>query len=176
MYINQQVDTGGIVHKGVLTDFTDECYSLQFWGNQGQVAFVLDTAGAGSAYDLATSTFNLNTGTWYHLVGTWDTQSATKYLKLYINGTLNSSGGAHAGGRANKFAGKSVGSQLPTQYDATYGYFGFNGKINGVRISSTPLSAAQVAANYATYIVQTPGWEKRTEAGRMNSGPQARQQ
>jgi len=51
-----------------------------------------------------------------------------------------------------------IGSQLPTQYNTTYGYFGFNGKINGVRISATPMSAQTVASNYATYILQTPSW------------------
>jgi hypothetical protein len=158
VYINQQVDTGGIVHKGILTDFSDECFSLQFWGNQGQVAFVVDGAGGGANYDIVQSTIKLNTGKWYYLVGTWDTASATKFVKLYINGSLDKTVTATHNGAQSNSAAVTVGSQLPTQYNGTYGYFGFNGKINGVRVSATPMSAATVASNYATYILQTPNW------------------
>ncbi len=162
VYINQQVDTAGIVHKGVDPSFSDEAYSLQFWGNQGQVAFALDKPlSAGSSYDLVTSTFNLNTAKWYYLVATWDTTVSPKVLKLYINGTLNSSTtitNATSGADSSNTSAVLIGSQLPTQYNALYGYFGFNGKINGVRISSTPMSAATVAANYSTCILQTPNW------------------
>ena len=163
VYINQQTDTGGIVHKGDMPDFSDECYSLQFWGNQGQVAFALDstTATASSGYDLVTSTINLNTKKWYYLVATWDTTAATPYLNLYINGQLNKSikptNCTPLGARTNS-SSLVIGSQLPVQYNAAYGYFGFNGKINGVRVFSTSSSAATVAANYATYVLQTANW------------------
>jgi hypothetical protein len=164
VYINQQTDTGGIVHKGDLPDFSDEAWSLQFWGNQGQIAFVIDptTATGSGGYALLTSTVNLNTGKWYYLVATWDGTASTPYMYLYINGTQNNSlpspSLASITARTNPPSSVHVGSQLPTTYDATYGYFGFNGKINGVRISATPMSATTVAANYATYILQTPNW------------------
>jgi hypothetical protein len=51
-----------------------------------------------------------------------------------------------------------VGSQLPVTYDATYGYFGFNGKINGVKVYNTAVAASTVAANYAAYVTQTVNW------------------
>jgi hypothetical protein len=161
VYINQQTDTGGIVHKGVQANFSDEAWSLQFWGNQGQIAWVIDKPGSGgNPYDLLTSKINLNTGKWYYLVATWDDQATPKYDNLYINGTLNNSmtpsWSPEADG-ANTSA-VIIGSQLPTTYDATYGYFGFNGKINGVKISTSATSATTVAANYATYFPQTVNW------------------
>jgi hypothetical protein len=161
VYINQQTDTGGIVHKGVLPTFADEAYSLQFWGNQGQIAWVIDKPGtSGASYDLLTSKINLNTGKWYYLVATWDDTAAPKYNNLYINGTLNNSMVPTSSPEADgtNTSAILIGSQLPTTYNTTYGYFGFNGKINGVVISATPMSAATVAANYMTYLPQTVNW------------------
>ncbi len=152
------------MHKGDLPTFSDEEWSLQFWGNQGQVAFVIDPIGAtgSSGYALLTSTINLNTAKWYYLVATWDATAPTPYMQLYINGTLNNSLGSPSAAsitaRTSPACSVHVGAQLPTQYDTTYGYFGFNGKINGVRITNTPMTAQTVAANYATYILQTPNW------------------
>jgi hypothetical protein len=162
VYINAQTDTGGIVHKGVQANFSDEAWSLQFWGNQGQVAWVIDQpTSLGANYDLLTSKINLNTGKWYYLVATWDATANPKYINLYINGTLNNSrlpSWTPNEADPTNTSAVIIGSQLPTQYNGTYGYFGFNGKINGVRISSTPMSAQTVASNYATYILQTPNW------------------
>jgi hypothetical protein len=164
VYIKQQTDTGGIVHKGVDPTFSDECYSLQFWGNQGQVALVLDptTATGSGGYDLLTSTINLNKNKWYYLVGTWDTTAATPYMRLYINGALNASKNpaecvAHGGVRTNS-SDLLIGSQLPVLYNVTYGYFGLNGAINGVRISSTATAAADILTFYNTYKGDTKDW------------------
>jgi hypothetical protein len=164
VYVKQHTDTGGIVHKGVLADFSDECYSLQFWGNQGQVAFILDpvTATGSGGYDLITSTINLNTARWYYLVATWDSAAGTPYLKLYIDGAINrtitpAQCVAHGGARANG-SDLLIGSQLPVEYNVAYGYFGLNGAINGVRVSGTPMDAAAVLTEYNTYKDQTSGW------------------
>jgi hypothetical protein len=162
VYINQQVDTAGIVHKGVLPDFSDEAWSLQFWGAGGQLAWVIDKPTSGGAqYDLVTSTINLNTKKWYYIVATWDATATTKYNDLYINGVLNQHGTPswtpNEVDPANT-SGVLIGSQLPVQYNAAYGYFGFNGKINGVKVTDTATSAATVAANYATYVGQTANW------------------
>jgi hypothetical protein len=161
VYINQQTDTGGIVHKGISPTFSDEAWSLQFWGNQGQVAWVIDKPGSsGNSYDLLTSKINLNTGKWYYLVATWDDTASPKYDNLYINGTLNNSMVPTSSPEADgtNTSAVIIGSQLPTTYNSTYGYFGLNGKINGVVISSTPMSATTVASNYATYLPQTTHW------------------
>jgi hypothetical protein len=166
VYIDQLTDTGGIVHKGELPDFSDEAWSLQFWGNQGQIAWVIDRPTSGGAqYDLLTSKINLNTKKWYYLVATWDATANPKYNKLYINGVENNTmvpsyNGTTWNPEADAGNNKKVivGSQLPVQYNTTYGYFGFNGKINGVNVSASPMSAATVASNYATYVLQTANW------------------
>jgi hypothetical protein len=162
LFMTALTDTAGIVHKGVLPSFADEAYSLQFWGNTGTIAMVLDKPGsAGASYDLVTSTINLNLNKWYYVVATWDTTVSPKKLNLYVNGTLNNSTTitqATSGADSTNLSDLLIGSQLPTQYSAQYGYFGFKGRINGVRISSSAMSAASVASNYATYVLQTPNW------------------
>jgi hypothetical protein len=158
VYIKQHTDTGGIVHKGELANFSDESYSLQFWGNQGQIALVLDTTG-GSSYDLVTSTINLNTGKWYYLVATWDKTVSPKYMNLYVDGVQKGSAvPSLAGAPQQNNAAILIGSQLPNTYSQAYGYFSFNGAITGVKLSTTPMSAATALANYNTYVGQTTGW------------------
>jgi hypothetical protein len=161
VYVKQLTDTGGIVHKGVNIDFSDECYSLQFWGNNGQIAFTIDGSGGGSNYDLVTSSINLNTGTWYYLVATWDNRSSAspKFMNLYINGILRGSTVPTHGGAQNlPSADLIIGSQLPNLYSAPYGYFSFNGAITGVRLTATPMSAGTAIANYTALVGQTSGW------------------
>ncbi|MGA2977193.1 MAG: LamG domain-containing protein [Spirochaetia bacterium] len=166
VYIKSLTDTGGIVHKGDLADFSDECFSLQFWGNQGQVAFVIDpaTATGSGGYYLRTSSINLNIGKWYYLVATWDATASTPYASLYINGQLDNGSASPSSPTAASITARVnastlvVGSQLPVTYDATYGYFGFNGKINGVKVYNTAVAASTVAANYAAYVTQTVNW------------------
>jgi len=162
VYIKQHTDTGGIVHKGVATDFSDECYSLQFWGNNGQVAFVVDGTGGGSNYDLVTSSINLNTGAWYYLLATWDNRTTTnpKFMKLYINGILRGSTVPTHGGAQLYLPAPSliIGSQLPNQYSAPYGYFSFNGAINGVVLTKAPMTAQNAIDNYNLYKDLTAGW------------------
>jgi hypothetical protein len=163
VYVNQQVDTAGIVHKGVLPDFSDECFSLQFWGNGGQLAFVLDgpTATASGGYDLLTSTINLNTKRWYYIVATWDMTTSPKTIKLYINGALNKTvtpSYAANGARVVPGAGLVIGSQLPAQYNTLYGYFSLNGKLVGTKLSATVATAAQVLTNYNAFLPNTVSW------------------
>ena len=159
VYINVMTDTAGIVHKGKAVDFSDECYSLQGWGASGQVAIVLDKPSS-TSYDLVTSTINLNTKKWYYIVATWDT--TPKKINLYINGVLNNSGTMSQTSAGVKTTGALndvlIGSQLPTIYSTAYGYFGLNGKIVGANASATVMSAAQVLANYNTYVGNTSGW------------------
>jgi hypothetical protein len=159
--ITNYTDTAGIVHKGVLVDFSDECFSLQGWGNSGQIAFVLDAAGGGSNYDLVASTINLQKAAWYYLVAAWDTTLGnSSYIRLYINGSLNKSMKPvkTANGAQNNDSALVIGSQLPSVYSTAYGYFGLNGKVTGVNLSATPLTAAQVTTNYNLYKGSTASW------------------
>jgi hypothetical protein len=162
IYIKQQMDTAGIVHKGVKADFTDECYSLQFWGNQGQLALVLDGTG-GASYDLLTSTINLNTGKWYYIVATWDRTASPQYMKLYIDGSLNNSMTPTVAGapqRDPSNPGLLIGSQLPSSYSPAYGYFTFNGALYGVKVYSNPLppDEAAISSFYAANKGNTTNW------------------
>jgi hypothetical protein len=159
VYIKQHTDTGGIVHKGVKVDFTDECYSLQFWGNQGQLALVLDGVN-GTNYDLLTSTINLNTGRWYYIVATWDRGATPNYMKLYINGNLNRSRTPTVSGAPQRNDSEVlIGSQLPSQYSTAYGYFTLNGAIYGVKVyGGTPPTAAAISSFYNANQSLTSGW------------------
>lgn len=158
IYINAQTDTPGIVHKGVLVDFSDECWSLQGWGSSGQIGIILDKPGTGNSYDSVLSKINLNVKKWYYIVATWD--KATKKIYLYINGSLNNSGTMvnTASGVRDNTSAILLGSQLPSIYSTAYGYFGFNGKIVGVNATPSALTATQIAANYATYKNNTASW------------------
>jgi hypothetical protein len=159
VYINAQTNTGGIVHKGDLANFTDECYSLQFWGSGGQVSMIVDYNSSNS-YSQVLSKTNLATGKWYYLVATWDATASTPILNLYINGALNNSATSTAAKLTAQLNASDlhVGAQIPVTYSTYYGYFGFDGKINGVRVSKAVSSAAAIAADYATYVTATSGW------------------
>lgn len=155
VYIKQQMDTAGIVHKGESPTFNDECYSLQFWGNQGQIALAIDNSSG--SYDLLTSTINLNTGRWYYLVATWDGTT----MKLYINGVLNKSKAQTLSGAPQTNSSKLlIGSQLPNMYSPAYGYFTFNGAIYGVKVYSTPTppDATAILSFYNANKASTASW------------------
>jgi hypothetical protein len=161
VYVKQQMDTAGIVHKGANPDFSDECYSLQFWGNQGQIALALDGPGGGS-YDLLTSTINLNTGRWYYLVATWDRTTTPNTMNLYINGNLNASRTPTVSGAPQTNLSTNdllIGSQLPSVYNVAYGYFTFNGAIYGVKVyPGTPPNAATILSFYNANKGLTASW------------------
>jgi hypothetical protein len=69
----------GIVHKGTQPDWSDEGYSLQYDGS-GQLALAL-TSEAGQTI-LARTLHAPATGSWSHLVATWDEDE----VHLYVNG------------------------------------------------------------------------------------------
>src|SRR3989339_323978 len=56
----------GVLHKGVLPDFSDESYGLQFWGSSGQIALYL-RGEAGEKISLI-SPDPLPLGEWQHVV------------------------------------------------------------------------------------------------------------
>ncbi|MDP3176514.1 MAG: LamG domain-containing protein [Spirochaetaceae bacterium] len=162
IYIEAFTNTPGIVHKGVAADFSDECFSLQGWGSNGQMAIVLDKPGAGNEYDAVFSNSNLKKKTWYHLVATWDASlGAGSFIRLYVNGDYKKKGGSDtptvALYRENASA-LLVGSQLPSIYSSAYGYFGFDGKITGVNLFDRALTEAEVTARYDADKAAAAGW------------------
>jgi hypothetical protein len=159
LYINTMTDTMGIVHKGTHADFSDEAYSLQGWGAGGQIAMIVDQNGV---YDAAFSDINLNTGKWYYIVGIWDVTGGNRYIQLYINGVLHGSGTPNviypSGTSDSTSVGMMVGSQLPVAYDATWGYFGVNGKIVGVNVTPSAMSPTAILAKYNANVGFTSSW------------------
>ncbi len=169
VWIKALTDTAGLVHNGVKVDFSDEGYSLQGWGNGGQIGIILDQKdpNPSGAYDYVLSSSNLAASpasppsamVWYYIAATWD--KATKKIVLYINGSQSSSGTMNltATGVRHDTDQVLIGSQLPTSYSTSYGYFGLNGKIVGASVTASALTAAQVLANYNLYkSVDKSGW------------------
>jgi|GEM_PF-1368648 hypothetical protein len=169
VYINTMTDTMGVVHYGSSTSFSDEGYSLQGWNANGQFTMVVD--GPGGNYNQVLSNHLLSTGQWYDIVGVWDVTAATPYISLYINGALDNTAtgltsvivpnGSQAATEAVPSPQVLIGSQLPSSYNAQWGYFGVNGKIVGVNIDtpshmvSGSSSTAELPAPTAAQILQT---------------------
>lgn len=47
---------------------------------------------------------------------------------------------------------------MPNQYSAPYGYFSFNGAINGVILTAASMTAQNAIDRYNLYKDQTAGW------------------
>ncbi len=135
----------GIVHKGVKTDFSDESYSLQFWGNNGTdgtLRFSVFNAAGGNAY--VESSTKLVTGTWYYITATWNAAD----IKLYVNGNLEDSIPNTIGKVRDSAGALIIGAQLPVIYNSYYSNLVFNGTIDRVQISSRALADSEITANY----------------------------
>lgn len=76
-------DWGGIVHKGIRSDFRDEEYSLQLYYGNRATFNVTDTNGN---YKLVIGNTPLQPNQWYNLCGTYKRGDATK---IYVNGVLD---------------------------------------------------------------------------------------
>lgn len=151
-------DTPGLVHAGVKSDFSDELWTLQFMGANTVPVFGL-AAQSPYKYDLVTGTKKLNTGKWSYVVATWDL--AANSMKMYINGRAQGSASFRNVTTASSFATDSpviIGSQFFDSTKVLPGYYGFNGKINGVLIDSRVWSATEISNFYATNKGNTANW------------------
>jgi glucose/arabinose dehydrogenase len=131
VWMNQTTarDYAGLVHKGALTNFSDEAYSLQFEGTTRRPSVYLNSATAGKT--LAASTA-LSLATWHHVAVAWDATG----MRLYLNGVLNTSV-AGAFTPMNSAGALFLGAQMAGQY-------GFAGTLDDVRIYNRALDAADV--------------------------------
>ena len=138
----------GIVHKGSKKDFSDESYSLQFWGengNDGTVRFSLFNDDNAFAY--IDSSTKLDGNKWYHLTATWD----KKNISLYINGSLEKTIPNTIGKIRNSGGPLVIGAQLgKNRYNSALGNVGFNGIIDRVKILNRSLTADEVAADFSS--------------------------
>ncbi len=133
----------GIVHKGVKKDFSDESYSLQYWGSDGTLRFLV--TGNSGVYSYADSSTKLQKGVWYHIVATWNSND----VMLYINGSLSGSAKNKTGPVRDSTGGLVIGAQLPDQlYNSTYRNFCFNGIIDRVQLFRNAMTPDELNLRY----------------------------
>ncbi|MBU1080699.1 MAG: LamG domain-containing protein [Spirochaetes bacterium] len=160
VYVKKTVDTPGLVHAGVLPDFSDEIWTLQFLGSNNTPVFALVAQGpSGYTYDMVKSSERLNLERWYHLAATWS--RADDSMRIYVNGVLRGSRSLSNIRSSSVFAQGSkvvIGSQFYSSKTSLAGYYGFNGKINGVLIDNYAWSSADVAAFYGANKDKTASW------------------
>lgn len=154
VYVTEKPNWSGIVHKGEQSDFSDEAYSLQFWGRNGTVSFAIVEQSPRYNYDVTKSKKRLNTNRWYYVVGTWDATT----VRIYVDGVEESSTDNTIGEPYDSPGPLVIGSQLYSDDSVLKNYYGFNGKINGVRVTDRALSAEEIADNYTTYSPLTASW------------------
>jgi hypothetical protein len=150
--------SAGIVHKGILSDFSDETYSLQYWGvdagGNGPLKFLVHNTlqDANSFSSVDSTTINVNT--WYHIIVTWTPTG----LAIYINGNLNGSYSGDVGQVKDSDGPLVIGSQLESPYTGypDWGNMGFNGIIDKVQMFNHALTAEEVTARYQD-LVNTAG-------------------
>ncbi|OHD77044.1 MAG: hypothetical protein A3J97_09705 [Spirochaetes bacterium RIFOXYC1_FULL_54_7] len=160
VYVDKQSNYGGIVHAGIRQDFKDEIISLQFVGNNNTPGFAVVAQGPNYHYDLVQSSEKLKKSTWYYLTATWD--RAANNMSIYVNGV---SRGTRTFSSikltTSKFAVDSpvvVGSQF---YDGTQvlsGYYGTEGRINGVLIDDEAWTANRIKTFYDANKDKTANW------------------
>jgi len=98
-------------------------------------------AGDGINYDAAISPDALDTGTWYHLVGTYNGST----IKIYVNGELKNSK-TYSGNLKNSgdLCIRIAGSSQNNNYLA--------GKIDEVRVYNRTLTAQEIQNHYQAYL------------------------
>ncbi|MDT8299508.1 MAG: LamG domain-containing protein, partial [Spirochaetaceae bacterium] len=115
----------GIVHKGEETNFSDEAWSLQFHTDLKPYFYFVSESGTAVSL-MAPDQIPLNA--WSHLSATWsyDVDTDTTEIILYVNGTAVVTKSETGIGPAKASDGDVlIGSQLPEQYNASYGHLTF---------------------------------------------------
>ena len=110
---------------------------------EGTLEFIA-FGGDGVTPSIAASMQNLNDGAWHHAAGVWDGADA----RLYIDGTLDSVGGASTAPLADTTDAVVLGADASLDSAVL-----FTGEIDEVRIWDTARSDAEVAATMNTTLV-----------------------
>jgi hypothetical protein len=145
--INMQafVPFAGLVHKGIRTDFADECYSLQLWTTAVPYLYLNGLSGGANEVH---GTYALLNDTWYHIVGTWDTTN----MYLYVNGVLEATKAHGLGEIRTNNAPVVIGAQITNIYNTTYFNFGFNGIIDTVNLYNYRMPGIEVSSRYQAIL------------------------
>jgi prepilin-type N-terminal cleavage/methylation domain-containing protein len=145
----------GIIHKGNRKDFSDEAYSLQFYGRKLALGIV-DESGA---FWRLQSNVTPSIGAWTHVAATWDSSGMT----LYVNGqavpatlyrSLDGTRWTRAEDRKEAVAARvttgdmQIGAQLDQSYNGDLRNLGFSGVIDEVKIYNMAKSAEAILAYY----------------------------
>lgn len=130
------INSGGLIHKGDLANFSDEAYSLQFWSNQYRIGTYIK--GVPADLSMRGNTSTLTNGVWYHASLVW---GATGF-KLYLDGAQDATSGSTIT-VDNTTGGINIGTQVEAS-----NYYPFNGIIDEVRISNIARSAEWLKATY----------------------------
>lgn len=136
--------SSGIIHKGELSNYTDEEYSLQFYWSSGQynkICFILGNSSGkeGITWNKLVSKTSLDTGKWYHLAAVWD----ANYMYLYINGSLDNFMTNSVFPTANT-GGLIIGANCFNRNTVVYP---FDGKIDEVRIWNITRTETEIREN-----------------------------
>jgi len=163
IHVDRQSKSSGIVHAGKLGDFSDELWSLELVGNNNTPSFLLAAQGPSSyKSDLIASSERLKKDTWYHVAATWSL--ADNNMSIYVNGVLRGSRTFSNITDSLEFAidpapSIVVGSLV---YEAgtelLSGYYGTDGKINGVLIDNAAWLAEDIKTFYDTNMAKTAFW------------------
>jgi PKD repeat protein len=154
VYPYTNIAAAGIVHKGVMDDYSDESYSLQY-NQPGQVAFIL-TNEAGTPTYVISNEGTLSTNQWHHIVAAWDLNDVYLYIdgslvtnrKFYQNGWKSDLPSDFAPARDSD-GGLMIGSQPPPDDANNYR---FNGIIDNVLLYDRVLDSSEVLEHYTALV------------------------
>jgi len=156
IYPYTTLTAAGIVHKGVLEDYSDESYSLQY-NQPGQIAFILTNDGGKHTY-LISNEARLSTNQWHHIVAAWDSDQMYLYFDGYrVQNTIiwvwgegqKSQFPNDFGPARDSDGGLMIGSQPPPD-DASN--FRFNGIIDTVLLFDRVLDNSEVLEHYTSLV------------------------
>jgi hypothetical protein len=145
---NSHKPYAGVLHKGEKKDFSDEAWTIQFWGSDGTIAVII--VGTDGTLLMVTSTFTLNVDEWYFIAATWDLDTVT----LYINGQENISKENTVGEVRATDGGLIIGAQLSEPYNGSYGHVGFDGIIDEVVVFDRVLSPDEILQRFDAVMAQ----------------------
>jgi hypothetical protein len=139
IYNTAQINTNtGIVHKGNLSNSTDEAYGLTLTRNGSNRRIKFELRDTGGTSRNVTANTNLALNTWYHVAGTWGPSG----LKAYINGAQAASSSIVRVARAtagNLQIGTRVTNRATTR---------FIGTIDEVHVYACEKTAAEILDYY----------------------------